>query len=68
MLSEFGVLRLRGEASVSLSGGERRRVELARALAASPDFILLDEPFTGIDLLRLEKLKTIFENYRRIKD
>ena len=49
LLSEFGVARLRSASAISLSGGERRRVELARALAASPDFILLDEPFTGID-------------------
>ena len=49
LLAEFGVARLRSSTAISLSGGERRRVELARALAASPDFILLDEPFTGID-------------------
>ena len=58
LLAEFGIIKLRSESAVSLSGGERRRVELARALAASPDFILLDEPFT-IDIL--ENLKQILE-------
>lgn len=65
LLSEFGVLKLRNEAAVSLSGGERRRVELARALAASPDFILLDEPFTGIDPIAIGEIK---ENIRKLSD
>lgn len=63
LLSEFGMSRLRKEAAISLSGGERRRVELARALAASPDFILLDEPFTGIDPIAIGEIK---ENIRRL--
>jgi len=49
LLEDFGLIKLRKSASVQLSGGERRRVEIARALAADPKFILLDEPFTGID-------------------
>ena len=57
LLDEFGVTRLRSESAISLSGGERRRVELARALAASPDFILLDEPFTGIDPIAIGEIK-----------
>jgi lipopolysaccharide export system ATP-binding protein len=65
LLSEFGILKLRGEAAVSLSGGERRRVELARALAASPDFILLDEPFTGIDPIAIGEIK---ENIKKLSD
>lgn len=65
LLSEFGILRLRGESAVSLSGGERRRVELARALAASPDFILLDEPFTGIDPIAIGEIK---ENIKKLSD
>lgn len=63
LLDEFGVKKLRNETAVSLSGGERRRVELARALAASPDFILLDEPFTGIDPIAIGEIK---ENIRKL--
>ena len=63
LLDEFGMTRLRKEAAISLSGGERRRVELARALAASPDFILLDEPFTGIDPIAIGEIK---DNIRKL--
>lgn len=63
LLYEFGIIRLRDAMAVSLSGGERRRVELARALAASPDFILLDEPFTGIDPIAIGEIK---ENIRKL--
>lgn len=57
LLDEFGVTKLRKSSAISLSGGERRRVELARALAASPEFILLDEPFTGIDPIAIGEIK-----------
>ena len=57
LLTEFGVLKLRKYSAVSLSGGERRRVEIARALAASPDFMLLDEPFAGIDPIAIGEIK-----------
>lgn len=63
LLFEFGILKLRQESAISLSGGERRRVELARALAASPDFILLDEPFTGIDPIAIGEIK---DNIRKL--
>jgi len=63
LLSEFGVLKLRKAPAVALSGGERRRVEIARALAASPDFMLLDEPFAGIDPIAIGDIK---ENIRKI--
>ncbi len=63
LLTEFGILRLRNYAAVSLSGGERRRVEIARALAASPDFMLLDEPFAGIDPIAIGEIK---DNIRKI--
>lgn len=57
LLEEFGVKKLRSASAVSLSGGERRRVEIARALAATPHFILLDEPFTGIDPIAIGEIK-----------
>jgi lipopolysaccharide export system ATP-binding protein len=63
LLGEFGMTKLRSASAVSLSGGERRRVELARALAASPDFILLDEPFTGIDPIAIGEIK---DNIRKL--
>lgn len=63
LLTEFGIARLRSYAAVSLSGGERRRVEIARALAASPDFMLLDEPFAGIDPIAIGEIK---DNIRKI--
>ncbi|HIS82686.1 TPA: LPS export ABC transporter ATP-binding protein [Candidatus Scatenecus faecavium] len=63
LLTEFGVLKLRKYSAVSLSGGERRRVEIARALAASPDFMLLDEPFAGIDPIAIGEIK---DNIRKI--
>ena len=58
LLNDFGIEKLRTVSSVKLSGGERRRVEIARALAASPRFILLDEPFTGIDPIAIKEIQS----------
>ena len=59
LISEFRLEKVRKNAGNSLSGGERRRTEIARALATSPDFILLDEPFAGIDPIAVEDIQYI---------
>jgi lipopolysaccharide export system ATP-binding protein len=57
LLSEFGLAKLRGSPAMALSGGERRRCEIARALAAKPSIMLLDEPFAGIDPLSIADIR-----------
>jgi lipopolysaccharide export system ATP-binding protein len=59
LLEDLGITRLRKQASTSLSGGERRRLEIARALATEPSFILLDEPFAGIDPLAIADIRDL---------
>ncbi len=59
LLDEFSIARLRNSPAVALSGGERRRVEIARALAADPDFMLLDEPFAGIDPIAISDIRKL---------
>ena len=59
LLDEFGLTRLRESPSMALSGGERRRAEIARALAADPSIILLDEPFAGIDPLSISDIRDL---------
>ncbi len=59
LMAEFGIAHLRDQLGISLSGGERRRVEIARALAAEPRFILLDEPFAGVDPISVGDIKGI---------
>ena len=59
LLAELGITHLRKSIAYTLSGGERRRVEIARALVHEPDFILLDEPFSGVDPKAVEELQDI---------
>ncbi|HID44286.1 MAG TPA: LPS export ABC transporter ATP-binding protein [Chromatiaceae bacterium] len=62
LLAEFGISRLRKNLAISLSGGERRRLEIARCLASSPNIILLDEPFAGVDPISVADIQQIVEN------
>ncbi|MDX9959699.1 MAG: LPS export ABC transporter ATP-binding protein [Clostridia bacterium] len=59
LLEEFGIAELRRQYAYTLSGGERRRTEIARALAIQPKFLLLDEPFAGIDPIAVHEIKSI---------
>jgi lipopolysaccharide export system ATP-binding protein len=59
LLDEFGLQHIRKSLGITLSGGERRRTEIARALAVDPKFILLDEPFAGVDPIAVEDIQTI---------
>lgn len=59
LLEEFSLTHVRKNLGMVLSGGERRRTEIARALAVSPNFVLLDEPFAGVDPIAVEEIQTI---------
>lgn len=59
LISEFGLNHVRHSKGITLSGGERRRTEIARALATDPSFILLDEPFAGVDPIAVEDIQAI---------
>ena len=59
LLDEFSITHIRHSPAVALSGGERRRVEIARALAAKPKFMLLDEPFAGIDPIAIGDIRNM---------
>ena len=64
LIEEFNISHIRDSLGQSLSGGERRRVEIARALAANPKFILLDEPFAGVDPISVSDIKKIITDLR----
>ena len=64
LLNEFNISHLAKSIGMTLSGGERRRVEIARALAANPRFILLDEPFAGVDPISVKDIKTVVRQLR----
>jgi lipopolysaccharide export system ATP-binding protein len=65
MLEEFSLERVRKSLGMSLSGGERRRTEIARVLAVSPSFVLLDEPFAGVDPIAVEEIQSIVSRLKR---
>ncbi len=64
LMTEFGITHVRDTPSVALSGGERRRVEIARALATHPSYILLDEPFAGIDPIAVSEIRELVSHLK----
>jgi len=64
LLEEFGITRLRKSPAIALSGGERRRVEIARALASRPSYMLLDEPFAGIDPIAIGDIRNLVHHLK----
>ena len=65
LLDDFSIQHIRKSMSMTLSGGERRRTEIARALVMNPDFILLDEPFSGIDPIAVEDIQEIIRTLKK---
>ena len=66
LLVDFGLVKIRQSLGLQLSGGERRRTEIARALALSPQFILLDEPFAGVDPIAVEDIQEIVSKLKEL--
>jgi lipopolysaccharide export system ATP-binding protein len=66
LLEEFGIAHLRESLAMSLSGGERRRLEIARALSIQPRFVLLDEPFAGVDPIAVIDIKKIIQHLKSL--
>ena len=64
LLAEFSITHLRESPAIALSGGESRRLEIARALAANPDFILLDEPFAGVDPIAVNDIRNLVSHLK----
>jgi len=64
LLIELQIMRVANQKGYTLSGGERRRCEIARALATNPDFILLDEPFAGVDPIAVKDIQTVIQSLR----
>ncbi len=64
LLSDFGITHIRRNIAYTLSGGERRRAEMARAIATNPDFLLLDEPFAGVDPIAVEDIQSVVTTLR----
>jgi lipopolysaccharide export system ATP-binding protein len=67
LLREFGIEHLRDSLAMSLSGGERRRLEIARALSIKPRFVLLDEPFAGVDPIAVIDIKKIIQHLKALQ-
>jgi len=65
LINEFGLEKIRKNKGIQLSGGERRRTEIARALALNPMFILLDEPFAGVDPIAVEDIQSIVSQLKK---
>ena len=68
LLTEFDLYDLKDHIAISLSGGERRRVEIARVLATNPKFILLDEPFTGIDPIAIQEIQKLISKLTKARN
>ena len=67
LLGEFAITHLRNAKALNLSGGERRRVEIARCLASKPKYILLDEPFAGVDPIAIDEIRELVRELKNRK-